>query len=112
LRRLHPEFFADCLLQFEGIAVGIQRNTRQRIRNRPLRQRADAQRILVGRQLDDAGLVKPEFSGKLRNRFSRLVRGNGADMARCELAQRIQCGLLRFDNQIGNKKAAAAATVF
>jgi hypothetical protein len=73
-------------LQFETVAVGIAREISQRRLDRAPRERAHAERILVGGELDDARLVDPHLAREFRDRLPGLVRRDGADVAGGEVA--------------------------
>ena len=77
---LHAEagMIGQRALQTEVIRVTLQRT--KRFFQRHLRLRAHAQRVFVGRELDDTLYRKPHFTGELSNRLARQVRRDGADV--------------------------------
>jgi hypothetical protein len=64
-RRVDREAAGERLFQLEAIAIRIAREIDDRTLDRPLRERGDADRILVGRQLDDAGFGESQLAGQL-----------------------------------------------
>ena len=83
---LHPEARGQGRLQAIAIAVGIQGQGFQHVVHGLQGVRTDAERILVGGQLDD--LREAQLTLQLGSGLTRLVRGDGADVRCSQITQR------------------------
>ena len=72
--------------EFIAAAVGIKRNTRQHPLDCLNSCWTCTQRIFIGRQLDDIFLIKSELPRQLGRGLTRLVGGDGFDVAWGEIA--------------------------
>ena len=70
------------LLQLEAVAVRVAGELLQLRLDRLACQGAHAERVFVGRELDDTAFLQPHLSGQLGDRLAWLVRGDGANIRR------------------------------
>ena len=77
-RRVDAVARRERLLQLEAVAVGVARDPADRRLDRRASPRADAARVLVRGELDDAGFVEPHLARQLGDRLARLVRRDRA----------------------------------
>ena len=73
IRRLHPEFFGQPLLDIKRVAVRIKMQVRNGLLHRRQRRGRRAERIFVRRQLDDVRRRQAQFARHFLNRPARLV---------------------------------------
>ncbi|KAG1532142.1 hypothetical protein G6F50_016335 [Rhizopus delemar] len=76
----HAVAFRLGRLQVETVGVGIAGQRLGRGQHGRARRLGHAQRVFIGRQLDDAGRIQPELAGQFFNGLARLVGRDGADV--------------------------------
>ena len=82
--RAHVDVVApgERLLQLEAVAVRVARDVAERRLDRGARARADAARVLVRGELDDAALVQAHLARELGDRLAGLVGRDRAHVRR------------------------------